>query len=342
MNKSDLDTHIHMGCRTIDDSYKYNWQLQDMKNFKIPKNKTFLVFGGNTTNYAEAANGNAKIVETLLSPENRKKSNIYSFIYDGEPICSVTKTLLPEYEEEMHQYFEKIIKPLLVDKFGNVKEKQGIEKALKNLVFVSHCAGSLFVNVIIEDIYKTLLKKYHPSIADHLINKLQFYSYAPYELPSRDVNGFIISPFFDDDFGWEKILIAVSDQKISNDHPKCIMKKISKATNQGNVFSTFNEIYDQERMVLFRSEQSIFAIPSRINPNTNIGDHSIDCIVKKSVLDSNSDFAETAKILNHASRLVLNQFASEETLDYRTLFTKMVSRISESPVCKPDNNLTDI
>ena len=195
MSKTQIDTHIHMGCRTFNENREYNWQSINMKDFKFPQGKTFLVFGGNTTNRPESANGNAKVIDRLISDENRKRCNIYSFIYDTEPLSSSTKRLREEYELEVHSIYEKMIKPLLVDRVGNIKEKQGIEKVLKNLVFVSHCAGADFVNIIIDDIYQTLTEKYHPSIAEQLIDKLQYFAYAPNVLPNHKVTSCVITPF---------------------------------------------------------------------------------------------------------------------------------------------------
>ena len=335
MSKIQIDTHIHMGCRTFNENREYNWQPIDMKNFKFPQGKNILVFGGNTTNRAEAANGNAKVVDRLITDENRKKCNIYSFLYDTEPLSSSTKYLREEYISETHLLYEKMIKPLLLDRVGNIKEKQGIEKVLKNLVLVSHCAGSDFVNIIIDDIYQTLTEKYHPSIAEHLISKLQYFAYAPNSLPNCKVTSCIITPFLDVSCSWAKSLNNVSDKRVDTDYPRGIVRKIFKAQESGDSFSTLEEAFKKDRLISFKSEQSIYLIPSRINSNISVGDHSIDCLVKSNVLNSGTDFAQTATLLNYASKLVINQFVSDSHLDFRAIYEKIVDKTYKS---RPDES----
>ena len=61
-----------------DENLPNNWEILDINKLVVPKNKTIFMFGGNTTNRPEAANGNAKIIESLLPPEERKQINILS------------------------------------------------------------------------------------------------------------------------------------------------------------------------------------------------------------------------------------------------------------------------
>lgn len=327
MGKIQLDKYIHMGCRTLGEGHEYNWQFQDIKSFKLPQGKSFFVFGGNNTNCAEAANGNAKVVEKLLSESNREKSNIYSFVYDAEPISYKSKCLTESYEEEIHQLFEQMFKPLITDKIGNLKEKQGIEKVFRNLVFVSHCGGSNFVNVLIDDFFETLTTKFHTSVAELLIGKIQYFSYAPNVLPDKKVNALIIAPFYDVDCSWTKILNSVKDKRIDLDYPKSIMKKIFKA-NPYDVASLIQEEFQNQRLIAFRAEQNIYLIPNRINANEFVGDHSIDCLVKKNVLEADSVYAKTAKLLNYSSRLVLNHFANDYSVNFREICDKVIKEAS--------------
>ncbi len=337
MSKIQIDTHIHMGCRTNQEGLQYNWQLEDMKNFKVPQGKVFFIFGGNTTNCPEAANGNAKVVERLLTEDNRKKSNIYSFIYDAEPISYVTKGLTDKYEDEIHQIFEQVFRPLITDKLGNLKEKQGIEKVFKNLVFVSHCGGSNFVNVLIDDFYDTLTTKYHASVAEHLISKLQYFTYAPNVLPNKKVNGIVIAPFYDVDCSWVKVLNSVDDKRIDLDYPKSFMKTLLKANKKSDVAGLIQEKFENQRLIVFRTEQSIYLIPNRINSNVLVGDHSIDCLVKKNVLESDSQFAATAKLLNYSSQLVLNQFVADYSINFKDICDKIIKKTDMNKPARQEN-----
>lgn len=340
MSKIHVDTHIHMGYRNSKEGFQYNWQLEDLNNFKLPQGKAFFVFGGNTTNCAEAANGNAKVIESLLSNENKDKTNIYSFIYDAEPISSTTLKLRDEYETEMHQIFEKIFKPMMLDRIGNLKEQQGIEKNFKNIILVSHCGGSDFVNVLIEDIYKTLTTKYHASIADQLISKIQYFSYAPHVLPERKLNSFVIAPFFDINNSWAKVLHCVEDKRVDLDYPKGIMKTVLKAQKNGNPASLIMNALDNNKVIALRSAQTTYLIPSRINSNVYVGDHSIDCLVKKNVLETNTEQAKTAAILNYSAKITINQFASEYGINSKEIFEKISNKIYDGKI-KHNNSSCD-
>ena len=176
MAKIEIDKNIHMGQRISGKGYDRNWVMRDLKTFKPSQGKSIFVFGGNATNRYDAANGNAKVFENLLNDKNKGKVDIYSFVYDTEPISAATRALRQEYINECNELFNRIFKPLLLDKLGNVKTKQGLEKVFKNNIIVSHCGGSEFANIIIENIYDTIAKGYHPSVAKQLIQKLQYFS----------------------------------------------------------------------------------------------------------------------------------------------------------------------
>lgn len=331
MAKIELDTHIHMGCRTLDEGIEKHWQQQDLKNFKVPQGKTIFVFGGNSTNREDAANGNAKVVGKLLTEENRSKVNIYSFLYDLEPISPLNFCILEEYEREVHEIYKKIIDPLFRDRIGNLKERQGIEKVLNNMVFVSHCGGSEFVNIIIDDICETLKEKYHSSEVELLIGKLQYFAYAPNSLPNKKVNGAIITPYRDVNNSWTKAISEVREKRIDVDYPRGVLKRILK-TDPLDVTDIFDAVFAEDRMIVFKSEQNMYFIPNRINSNIYVGDHSIDCLVKENVLEANTDIAKTAKVLNYASRLVLNQFVDDKFCNNKELFEKIVNKLDQNRI----------
>lgn len=340
MSKIKVDTKIHMGRRTYGEGYQYNWQWQDLQSFKIPHNKTFLIFGGNSTNCAEAANGNAKVIENLLTEDNRKKVSLYSFLYDSEPFNIRTKKLYDEYVEECHKIYETIIKPVLLDRIGRIKEKQGIEKSLKNLVFVSHCGGSNFVDIIIEEMYQTLLEKFHPSEVDHLISRVQYYSYAPNTLSNKSVNACVVTPFYDIGYSWEKVVYEVMEKRIDSEYPGSVIKKIKKFKGIEEIPDFFERVYKKHRIITLRTEQNIYLIPNRINSNIEVGDHSIDCLIKNNVLNADTEYSKTAKIVNKISSMILNHFASENSFDCRVLFNEIRDHLNVES--KVENDLLGI
>ena len=320
-------THIHVGRRAnIKENLEHNWEELDINNFTFPQSKMIFVFGGNTTNRADAANGNAKIVESLLTPTNREKFNIYSFRYDSEPL-KAPGYLLREYEEELHHLYQKMFKPLLFDKSGKLKEKQGLEKVFKNIIFVSHCGGSNFMDLLIDDIYETLAQHNSPAMAEILTNKIQYLTYAPNEMPNHSVNSLVIAPFVDVGNSWIKALSFAQDKRVDTDYPKGVVKKFQKSQNQGYSLETFDENFEGKPVVTFKSGQTICMIPSRMNPNMSVGDHSIECLTKPHILDANTPFANTAKIANKTAKIVLNLFAENVPFDAKRAYDKVMDNV---------------
>lgn len=343
MTKTQIDTLIHMGQRIPNSQFEHSWKPIDIQDFTTPLNKkTFFIFGGNTTNYPESANGNAKIVERLLDAENKGKVDIFSFLYDKEPISSYSKLLLSEYEDEINQIYFTIFEPMFLDNSGNIKEKQGVEKVLKNMIFVSHCGGSYFVNIIIDRIYNLLLEKYHPSIALQLISKFQYISYAPYSLPDRDIKGFIIAPYFDAHASWSKVLNAIEEEKIYTEFPKNAIKQILKVQENDNSMDIFNTLFTQQRIIVARTGSNIYLIPNRLNPDPLVGDHSIDCLVKKKYLESNCDCANTARLLNMTIKIMLNQLVRDASIDHKEILAQVLEEIKNTPPVSVNNNFSNL
>ena len=332
MAKIEIDKNIHMGQRISGKGYDRNWVMRDLKTFKPSQGKSIFVFGGNATNRYDAANGNAKVLENLLNDKNKGKVDIYSFVYDTEPISAATRALRQEYINECNELFNRIFKPLLLDKLGNVKTKQGLEKVFKNNIIVSHCGGSEFANIIIENIYDTIAKGYHPSVAKQLIQKLQYFSYAPSILPMHNVKGYIITPFYDYEHSWTSVLNEVQDKRIDISFPKGSVENILKEKEKCDVANKFKRIYNEKRLIAFRSEDSTYIIPSQINADRVVGDHSIDCLTKLNVLEANNDISKTAKIVNYVSKLILNQFVDNCPIDDKTIFNKIIERTNLYPV----------
>lgn len=341
MSEIELDTNIHMGCRTEDGDNQYNWHSIDMKTLKPSHDTLILMCGGNNTNCERAGNGNAKVPDLLLSSKIRGRTKIYSLWYDGEPISSNSGILLDEYRIEAHEIFPNIIRPMLCDQVGNIKEKQGIEKVLNKLVLSSHCGGSEFVNIIIDDMYDFLASHYHPSIAKQLIGKVKYFAYAPFHLPNKAVNSFIITPFFDNNCLWTNVLNEIEDKRVCVDYPRGVVKKLQKARERGELYEAFKNIFGSERMIVIRSEQSIYVIPNRLNANTAVGDHSIDCLIKNSVLGANTDCANTARVLNKLSQLVMNQYASGKPVDSKELFDRVTAILKKNRSNSVDEANTD-
>ena len=320
MAKHDKILLMKVGRRAIaSENLPNNWENLDINKLTVPKGKCMFVFGGNTTNRLDAGNGNAKIMESLLSDDNLGKTNIFSFVYENEPFGS-DRLMSRDYIEETHILFEKTFKPILFDKKGNMKEMKGIEQEFGKIVFAGHCGGSCFVNIIINDFYDVLLAKYPPKTAELLINKIQYFGYAPIEIIDHNVNGLIISPLIDSTYNWSKTLVVAEEQKVDIDYPKGIIKKLLKARQRDKFRSTMLAEYEERRAIMFKVGNKTYMIPGQMNPDKGVGDHTIECISKSKFLNSGTDYQTTARIANFASRLFVNGFLENGNLDTKKAF----------------------
>ena len=324
-------TLIEVGRRAEEsEQLLYNWESLDINSLVFPQDKVVCFFGGNSTTRPEQANGNAKVPDSMISAKNRKKTQIFSFSYKTEPY--ITDTVFNKmYQSEAELLFEKSFKPLIFDSKGNMKEIQGIEKAFKRLIFNSHCGGSRFVNIIIDKFYDTLIQKFPPATAEMLINKIQYFSYAPLENPTHNVNAVIVSPLVDINNSWNKALDLAVNSKIDIDYPKGIIKRYIKARSSGKIAEFFKEVFQETRAIMFKIGNSTYIIPGQMNPNMNFGDHSIDCLSKQNILESDTDCAETAKSTRYAVQLFLNAFTSDAPFDQKGTFTKAARNFDENP-----------
>ena len=323
-------THIQVGRRTLEkENIANNWEPLDINNLKIPQNKCVFMFGGNTTTRPEAGNGNIKIIQSLISADQVQKTNLYSFVYETEPYRSES-VFAREYQDDALLLYEKTFKPILFDNKGNMKEMKGIEQAFSKIVFASHCGGSNFVNIIVDELYNTLTQKYPPNTASLLISKIQYFAYAPHEVPSHNLNALIITPYSDPSFSWSKALNVAETQKFDIDYPKGVIKKLLKAKQQIRFKQEFDSEFQQTRGITFKAGHSIYLIPHRMNPRISIGDHSIECIAKPQFLNSGTDLQETARIANYASKLFFCESLSNSTIDTKKLFNKISERIEQS------------
>lgn len=330
MAKINKITNMQVGRRTEEqEGRENNWETLDINNLVVPQDKTIFVFGGNTTNRPDSANGNAKIIKALITPENKNKIKIISYSYDKEPIHS-NGYFSKEFEESAHMIFEKTFKPMLFDKQGRIKEMKGVEQAFSKVVFVAHCGGTNFINIIIDGLYDTLTQKYPPNTAELLINKIKYFAYAPHQMITHNVNAFIVTPYVDTAFSWAKALDMVETQKVDVDYPKGVIKKLLKAKQQGYFKQEFDAEFKETRAIMFKVGNSTYFIPNRMNPRLNMGDHSIECIARSQFLNSGTDYEQNAKLANFASKLYLNEFLNCNIIDTKKAFNTIAEKIEEN------------
>ena len=251
-------------------------------------------------------------------------------MYDSEPLRS-EGFLGKEYVSDALMLYETTFKPLLFDDKGNMKEMKGIEQALSKIVFAAHCGGSNFVNIIIDEIYNTLTQKYPENTAELLINKLQYYAYAPNEMPTHNVNALLVTPYIDPSYSWAKALEVAENQKVEIDYPKGIIKKLLKAKQQTRFQEVFESEFKDTRAIMFKVGKSTYFIPNRMNPHRSVGDHSIECVVKPQFLNSGTDLEENARIANYVSRLYINEFLNNAIIDAKKVFSRVSERVEDAP-----------
>jgi len=330
MSRHNFINSIHIGRRAkAKENLPNNWESLDINNLTLPKGKTVFMFGGNTTTNTYTANGNAKAIESLLDKDQLEKTNILSFYYDDEPFNN-KGILSKDYVENAEHVFEKIFKPMIFDRKGNMKEMKGIEQVFDNMVLSAHCGGSAFVSIIINKFYDTLLENYPPNTAKFLINKIQYFAYAPNRLPDHNVNAFIITPFADTSCSWSSAITLAENDKVEIDYPKGTIKKLIKARTQGNFMNESYNEFQKSRALMFRSGNSTYAIPSQMNPDTCIGDHSIECIYKPHLINSGTDYAITATAMHYAARQYLRAFLTSGAIDAKGIFSKTTEMLEKN------------
>lgn len=323
--------YIDVGRRAEEsEQLEFNWEPKDINSLNFPEQgKIVCVLGGNNTNRPEAGNGNAKIFESMIPKKYRNKTNIYSFIYKTEPF-KIANHCSNEYVEDINILYEKVFMPMLFNSKGYMKTPQGIEKTFKRLILASHCGGSYFANIIISNFYNTLIQEYPPATAELLINKIQYISYAPLEMPIANINGFVIAPFSDINSSWFKAITKASESRVDIDYPKNITKKLIHAKETDTIGKFLMSTLQENRALTFKIGNSTYIIPGPMNPRLNIGDHSIDCIAVKHILESGTAYAETAQIVRYAAETYMKLFLSDESYDNKKAFSKVQDRISES------------
>jgi len=323
--------HIYVGRRAEEsEGLENNWEMLDINNLDLSHGRFVLFFGGNTTNRLEAANGNVKLIKSVVNPEYQSKANFYSFGYVSEPYSS-DGYLSKEYINEAVMLYKKHFEPLLFDENGYMKEKKGIEKLFNKLIFGAHCGGSAFVNIIMNGFYESLLKKYPQKTAELLVSKIKYFAYAPNEILDYNANSFVVLPYEDNGFSFIKALELAENEKVDVDYPKGVVKKLIKAKQQGTLRAAFNEVLAETRAIMFKIGNSTYMIPSQMNPNKNIGDHSLECMAKPKFLNSGADCENTAKLVNFAARTCMDDFFEASVVDNKRLFVVVSERIKATP-----------
>ncbi len=318
-----LITHMKVGRRAQEDEHlPNNWEDIDINNLIIPKNKTVFFFGGNTTNRAVTGNGNIKIMASYINNNSKPKTSLYSFWYEEEPLRS-EGYLDRNYIDEAIMLYEKSFKPLLFDDKGCIKGKKGLEHTFGKLIFGAHCGGSNFVNIIINEIYNTLIQEYPENVAEFLINKIKYFSYAPNSMLDHNVNALVIAPYIDPGFSWFKALQAAESNKIDVDYPKGVMRTLFKAKQRGCFQMVLNKVFQSSRAIMFKVGNTVYMISNQINPDKSVGDHSIECIRKRKSLVPKTDCERNAQVVCNASNLVINEFLSHDVIDLKFIFSEI-------------------
>ena len=310
---------------------EFNMEKLDINNLSFPHDKELVfVLGGNDTIRPEANNGNAKAFKSLISAKKQDHSEVYSFMYKSEPLkTSGSLMISEEYQKDAELLYKKSFEPMLFDSKGNIKSKKGIEQAFSNKVFVSHCCGANFVNIIINGFYDTLTKYYPQNTAEQLISKIRYFTYAPNELLQHNVTAFCVMPYNDSSFSWAKGLDLAEFTAPDIDFPKGSIKKLLKAKKQYSLRKAFSAAFNETRAIMFKVGQATYFIPSALNPKTNLGDHSFEYITKSQFLTGNTEFAQTARLANFASKVYMNEFLKNGAIDLKGTFNQIAHAVEE-------------
>ena len=332
MNNSNTPHLIEVIERTREDEHiEHNYRIVNPYNIPQNQNTTIWMIGGNSTTNIVANNGNAKIAESLVDPEARKKTTIYSFGFNGEPLTSPIVHLRNEYDQDIRTIYHSSIEPLFYDQYGEPKKKKGIEQTLEKNIFVSHCGGAVLTNIIFDEIFQTISKILSEGEAKILMNKIPYIAYTPLTMPNYNMNSLIIAPYVDQNFSWSNALDFANTYGIDKDYPKGAIKKLNKAHRSQILSHEFKSIFEDTRAVLFKTGNISFLIPSQMNPNYITGDHTIECLSKKHIQNSGTPFESTAQLARKAALLYMKSFSKGKSIDTNQLYNSIQKLAEETP-----------
>ncbi len=336
MARNDKITKLIAGRRALlSENLPNNWETLDVNHIELPQDTTLCMFCGNASNRPEQVNGNSKIIESHIPNKVRDRINVYSFGYATEPIKSDGYILSKEYVEEAEKLYKKTFEPILFDSKGNMKSLAGLEKAFSRIILSAHCGGSNFANIIIEKFYETLVSKFPPATAEMLINKIQYFAYAPNEMPNHNVNAFIIAPFVDPNHSWAKALTFAEQQKVDVDYPRGTLKKLFKARNNSNIQTVFDSTFSESRAIMFKIGHTVCMIPNQMNKNQRVGDHSIALIARYDDSSDSESCSETKRIARDATSLFIKGFSSNKPVDAKSMFAIIANELDNNPPSGP-------
>ena len=203
-----------------------------------------LCFGGNGVISPRQANYNSKLIEGFIGKES---CNIYSFYYGN--FNNNKGDLLPE---EIDQIYNDIFSPLIYDKNGNIYSQQKIENNFNKVVFVTHCMGDFYVNVLGAKIHEELVKSgYQPDSANHIMQKLINISYAPFNLNTKNsIPKMQFITLRDQILDNQSIEFEDENEKVEYMGAGKLIKENNKLTLVANSFANLDEMLNEHAIKL--------------------------------------------------------------------------------------------
>ncbi len=203
-----------------------------------------LCFGGNGVISPRQANYNSKLIEGFIGKES---CNIYSFYYGN--LNNNKGDLFPE---EIDQIYNDIFSPLIYDKNGNIYSQQKIENNFNKVVFVTHCMGDFYVNVLGAKIHEELVKSgYQPDSANHIMQKLINISYAPFNLNTKNsIPKMQFITLRDQILDNQSIEFEDENEKVEYMGAGKLIKENNKLTLVANSFANLDEMLNEHAIKL--------------------------------------------------------------------------------------------
>lgn len=219
-------------------SRENKWSTINLEDKKLNlanllKKKTIIVLGGNTTTDERTANGNAKIVESLLEGVDKDDYNLLSVDYMGTLIDEGKLILRDEKKPDLDYLFKKLLFPVLVAKSAGgeyeLKKDKQLTNAFSNLIFVTHCAGNLALSHILQDLNTVLVNGGKTAEqVNNIMSSIQVLSYAPYVYLDCPVSATSITPFHDNLGTWRAVLEKMLEKKGASVYPQKLADEFNK------------------------------------------------------------------------------------------------------------------
>ena len=263
---SDL-TPFKYGKRKI--GSRNNWE--DLQNPYVIENKPVIfIFGGNLTISTQEANGYAKLIGSSFKQFTASIADIISVSYEGEIAEQKGSTI--ELSSRAKTNASDFFNSTIYESLKDAKNEEKIRSILKKIIFVGHSAGTNVIDLITKQIENYLLYRFNEdqTKVNSVMGDIQCFCYAPGTAIKQNVTAFYVSPFYDKEGKWKKLLFETKGE-IRTQYPEGFDENFDPL----RPISYTKNALEKNKFVAIRRGLSLILITDKLSDKN---DHSIACL----------------------------------------------------------------